>query len=799
MEQTSERHIEEILSKLTLKQKARLCQGLDAWNTFPIEQAGVPKILMTDGPHGLRKQLDESNALLTASEKATCFPTASATACSFDTDLLKRIGTAIGEEAREQGVSLVLGPGVNIQRSPLCGRNFEYFSEDPLLSGEMGAALAQGIQSTGTGSCVKHYTANNREYFRMIENSVVDSRALNEIYLKPFKIVIKKARPYAVMSSYNRINGEYTGESKHMITEILRGEFGHDGIVVSDWGAVCSRVNGIKAGMDLEMPYSGKESTNKILRAISDGEIDEEDLNKCVRRMLKFIFKCQSNKKLPYECDMEAHHKLAREAAVKSAVLLKNDDNTLPLNKGERIALIGAFAQNPRYQGEGSSKINPADLESVLGEFAEYGITFEFAKGYNADSSEPDVYLENQAEEAAAKTGTAVIFVGLPDTWEVEGVDRDTLNIPKNQNDLISKVAKAARKTIVVLMGGSPVSMPWLKDADAVLNMHLGGEAVASAVCELLLGIANPSGKCAQTYPLTLSDAPASNFFDDNPYNCEYRESIYAGYRYYVAANKKTLFPFGFGLTYTRFEFKDFSVVKDENGDVAVSFSVTNAGGRAGCETPQIYLESPATKERKLAAFAKCEMQPGKTKRVELKISGEEFDFYNISEERWQRENKKVLIGNSCVDIFYEKQVEFEGTKTPPVYEIARDAHWSTLNYYALFDKIPLSPAPSKPYGMNATLTDIDSTKMGKAINNMVRGFVDKNFNPENNATNIALHHAIKENPFRALVSLSGGAFSYDMAAAALKTANGNPVVGILQFIAAVIKSTLKLDKERNK
>jgi len=612
------RDIDTIISKLTLRQKARLCQGLDAWNTYPVDKLGIPKIMMTDGPHGLRKQFNEKSAILASSVPATCFPTASATACSFDRNLLYDVGRAIGEEARDQDVSLVLGPGINIKRSPLCGRNFEYFSEDPLLSGEMGAAMVLGIQSTGAGACVKHFAANNREYFRMVANSIIDDRALNEIYLSGFKTVIEKAGPFAVMSSYNRMNSNYCGEDRGLLQGILREEMGFSGIVVSDWGAANDRVESIDAGMDLEMPYSGTENTDKIVLAVKNGKLDESRLDDCVHHLLEFVLKCEHNKSLPYNCDFNKHHELARRAAAESAVLLKNGDGILPLSPKQKIALIGGFVQKPRYQGAGSSVINPIHLENISEQFIRYGMDFEYEPGYDFKNLSPDEALIGQAVSTAEELGVAVIFAGLPSVWEIEGIDREGLSMPESHNELIKRVSEVA-KTVVVLMGGGPVEMPWLQNVDAVLQFHLGGQAVASAIAEILRGIKNPSGRLAETYPLSISDTPSYNFFSDDNYNAEYRESIYVGYRYFDAIDRDVLFPFGYGLSYTTFSYSGFDIKKDiNNAGVNIRFSIKNTGGRKGAEIPQVYLMSITCKDKKLVAFEKVFLKPGEEKTVEF-------------------------------------------------------------------------------------------------------------------------------------------------------------------------------------
>ena len=566
--------VKDILDSLSLQQKAELLAGMNGWQTCCFEDAGLPSITMTDGPHGLRRLPDLHSTGLEESIPATCFPPASTLACSYDPALIEAVGRAVGEEAHDQDVQLVLGPGINIKRSPLCGRNFEYYSEDPLVSGTLSAALIRGIQSTGTGACLKHFAANNREYFRMVANSIVDERALHEIYLRGFEIAVKEGRPYAVMSAYNLLNNQYCGETVGLVAGILRGEWGFDGIVVSDWGACCDRIQGVRAGLDLQMPYAGPTYAEDIRRTAEAGSLSMADLDACAERIVRFVERCEQGKAEPCTCSYPEHHDVARRAARESTVLLKNS-GLLPLPENEKIALIGEFAVEPRYQGAGSSRINPKDLENAFDVFPEYGLPFEYAPGYSLD---PHVSGAAQRREEAVRLakrlGTAVILAGLPLTQEYEGVDRENLAMPQEQVELIEAVSKVAR-TVVVLCCGAPVVMPWLDGVEAVLHCYLGGEAGASAAAELLVGRANPCGHLAETYPLKLEDTPAYRFFRDAKHNVEYRESTYVGYRFYEAAGKDVLFPFGYGLSYTTFAWSGFTV-SEKDGRMTASLTVKN-------------------------------------------------------------------------------------------------------------------------------------------------------------------------------------------------------------------------------
>lgn len=790
--------INKCLQGLTIEQKARLCMGKDAWNTYPIEEENIPNIMMADGPNGLRKQYDEKTASFEEAMPATCFPTSATTACSWDRDLLHEVGRAIGEEAREKNVDMVLGPGINIKRSPLCGRNFEYFSEDPVLAGELGAAIINGTQSTGAGASLKHFAANNREYFRMVSNSVVDERALREIYLEGFEIAVKKGAPYSVMSAYNMLNADYCGEKPMLIEDILRGEWGFDGIVVSDWGAAYNRRCGIVAGMDLEMPYSGAEHTEQLVKAVADGRLDERTLDECVIRMLRFIFKCEENRSRANVCDYKAHHDLARRAAAKSAVLLKNDGNLLPLKKDAKIALIGEFAEKPRYQGAGSSMINPMNLETAIEQFKNYGINYTYAKGFFIQSDQTDEQLAAEAMKAAQAADIAVIMAGLPPGYEMEGVDRTHLDIPQNQNDLIARIAQI-KPTVVVLSCGAPILMPWADQVSGILHCYLGGEAGASALAELLTGIANPSGKLAESYPLALKDTPCYHFFDDDRHNVEYRESIYVGYRYYEAANKKVRFPFGFGLSYTRFDYSNLRVSKSEIGrgdEISVRADIRNIGDRDGEEIVQCYVQEKSSPFKKLRAFEKISLKPNECKTVTFTLRERDFSFY---QDGWRLQSDSVVsVGSSSDCLPLSAEIAVTGGKPSPVYPLSTNGHWDSVTFYNQFERIPIVSLKSRPFTLNATLTDLDTVAIGRVIHRFARSYVQKNINPGNYLTQDIIMNMLEENPIRALVSMSGGLFTFHMARAVLLLVNGQFIAGIAALFSA-IRGMKKAQKEEEK
>ena len=597
-------NIEEILNHLSLEEKASLCSGADSWHTEAIERTGLPAVMLSDGPHGLRKQ-DETTYQIGPDEsiKAVCFPTASAMACSFDRELIYKAGAALGEECQSEDINVLLGPGINMKRSPLCGRNFEYYSEDPYLAGELGAAFVNGVQSQGAGTSLKHFAANNQEWRRMSISSEMDERTLREIYLAAFEKVVKKAQPWTIMCSYNRINGTYSCENNWLLNKVLRDEWGFKGLVMTDWGAMNNRIEAIKAGLDLEMPSSHGETDKLLVAAVKDGSLPEEVLDKAVRRVLELADKSVTNKKQT-TYNKEEHHRLAKNTAVNSAVLLKNN-GILPLSGNEKIAVIGKFADIPRIQGGGSSHINCFKTESAL-EALGNQYNYTYSQGYNTDKDETDKILLDKAVKNAADADVAVIFAGLPDSFESEGFDRTHLDMPECQNHLIEEIYKVQKNIVVVLHNGSPVLMPWLGKAGAVLEMYLAGQASGAAAADLLFGKANPSGKLAETFPLRLEDNPSYLDFPGSRDKVHYSEGIFIGYRYYDKRNMDVLFPFGHGLSYTTFRYSNISIEKDgviTNGNpltlnacdtdkIKVYVDITNTGNMAGAEIVQLYVKN---------------------------------------------------------------------------------------------------------------------------------------------------------------------------------------------------------------
>ena len=667
-----------LIAQMTLEEKAQLCSGSDFWHSQGIERLEIPAVMLTDGPCGLRKQAGASDHLgLNDSVTAISYPTGSCIACSFDRELLKESGEALGEECQAEDVAVLLGPAVNIKRSPLCGRNFEYFSEDPYLSGELAAAYIEGVQSKNVGTSLKHFAANSQEYRRMTSDSVVDERTLREIYLPAFETAVKRGQPWTVMCSYNRLNGEYLSENHRLLTEILRDEWGFEGLVVSDWGAVSDRPRGVAAGMDLEMPGDGRENTQKIIAAVENGSLSEEALDRAVERILKMVYQYVEHRKPNQEFRYERDHEKARKIAAESMVLLKND-GVLPLDKKQKVAFLGAFAKTPRFQGGGSSHVKSYRVTGALE--AAKGLQVSYAPGYPLDRMEPDEQLLKEAAALAKEAQCAVLFVGITDAMESEGFDRRDLKMPPCQQKLIEEVSKVQPNTVVVVHCGAPVEMPWLDSVKAVLYDYLGGEAVGEAVADLLFGDKNPCGKLAETFPLRLEDNPSYLYYFGEKDRVEYREGIFVGYRYYDKKQMPVLFPFGHGLSYTSFAYSGLklsrSAMKDTD-ELTVSLKVKNTGSRPGKEIVQLYVKDEESvvlrPEKELKGFEKVELAPGEEKEVSFTLGKRAFAFYDIALKDWRVESGafSILIGKSSRDIQLCGTVQVESTtEVKPVYTI---------------------------------------------------------------------------------------------------------------------------------
>ncbi len=668
--------VKRLVSQMTLEEKASLCSGLDFWHTKPVERLGIPSVMMSDGPHGLRKQSESADHLaVNESIKAVCFPAGCATAASFDRALLTTLGEGIGDACQAERLSVVLGPAVNIKRSPLCGRNFEYFSEDPYLAGEIAAAHIKGVQSRNVGTSLKHYAANSQEHRRMSSSSEVDERTLREIYLAAFETPVRQEKPWTVMCSYNKINGTFASENHLLMTDILRNEWGFDGYVVTDWGAVADRVKGLAAGVDLEMPASGGVNDKKIVDAVRAGELDEKLLDLAVERILTMNYRYLESAKPETEWDKEAQHALSARLSEECMVLLKNTDEILPLKSGDSVAFIGEFAQKPRFQGGGSSHINCFQTTSSV-EAASGIPNIAYAKGFDIDKDETTDALIEEAVLLAKTSKVAVVFAGLPDAYESEGYDRTHMRLPDCQNRLIQAVAQANPNTVVVLHNGSPVEMPWVNEVKGILEAYLGGQAVGIATVRVLFGEANPCGKLPETFPNKLEDNPSYLFYGGEKDIAEYREGVFVGYRYYDKKKMDVLFPFGFGLSYTTFKYANLRVDKDEMNDtdcMRVSVDVTNTGKVFGKEIVQLYVadkvSTPIRPEKELKGFEKVALLPGETKTVRFTLNKRAFAYWNVELHDWHVESGEfdILIGKSSQNIVLKKTVTVHSTVKLPV------------------------------------------------------------------------------------------------------------------------------------
>lgn len=686
--------VKKLVNELTLEEKASLCSGADFWHTKAIDRLNIPAAMVSDGPHGIRKQESLADHMGVAeSIKAIGFPTASAMACSFDRDLLHKVGDALGEECVAEDLAVLLGPGINMKRSPICGRNFEYYSEDPVVAGELGAAFVNGVQEHGVGTSLKHFAANNQEWRRMSISAEIDERTLREIYLAAFETVVKKAQPWTIMCSYNRINGVYSCENDWLLNKVLRDEWGFKGLVMTDWGAMDERVPSLKAGLDLEMPDCHGETDKLIVKAVQSGELEESVLDTAVERILTMVDKYLTARKdidpasmvhpLPSSVergyDVAAHHALARTTAEQSAVLLKNED-ILPLQKDKKIAFIGEFAKVPRIQGGGSSHINNTSIESAL-DVA--GDSVSYAQGFHIDEETTDETLLQEAITLAKESDVAVIFAGLPDSFESEGFDRTHLNMPANQNELIARISEVQPNVVVVLHSGSPIAMPWLDKVAGVLQMYLAGQASGGAAVNLLFGDATPCGKLAETFPLHLEDNPSYLNFPGNREKVCYQEGVFIGYRYYDKKRMDVLFPFGYGLSYTDFTYSNMKVtvngknatdvdVIKETDEIVVSADITNTGNCDGAEIVQLYIKNPIVyeirPEKELRDFAKVFLKAGETKTVTFTLNARAFSYYETRIHDWYAESGdyEILLASSSRDIRLQDTVSITGSKKIP-------------------------------------------------------------------------------------------------------------------------------------
>ena len=788
-----------LLKELTLEEKCALLSGAETFKTRGMPKHGIPQIWLSDGPHGLRKQAGESDHLgLNPSVPATCFPTASAVANSWDAALGEEIGAALGEEAAAQEVSVLLGPGLNMKRNPLCGRSFEYFSEDPYLAGKLAAGYIRGIQSKGVAACPKHFAVNSQETRRMASDSIVDERTLREIYLTGFEIAVKEGHPRSIMSSYNLVNGTYANENKHLLMEILRGEWGFDGAVITDWGGSNDHALGVKNGSTLEMPAPGGDSVRELLAAVESGKISESDIDARLSELLPLVFDTKAAlDAAPREFDAAAHHALARRAAEESLVLLKNEGSLLPLAAGSKVAVIGDFAKNPRYQGAGSSMVNSTQVDVLLDKLIDSELNvIGYQQGFDRHGK-PDAALQKSACELATRADTVILCMGLDEIAESEGLDRSNLRLAQNQVDLLQAVAAVNPKIVVVLYSGSVVETPWLDNCQALLYAALGGQAGAGAVADALTGKVNPCGKLAETWPLAYADIPSAADFATRRKTVEYREGLYIGYRYFTTAEKAVRFPFGYGMSYTTFAYSDLAA--DEQG---VSLTVTNTGSVAGTEIVQLYVAKkngelfrPA---KELKGFARVTLAPGEKQRITIMLDDKAFRFWNVQSNRWEIEGGEyeLLVGASVEDIRLCEKISVHGTATVHPYE-DRDLDC----YYkgdvlsvsdADFEKLLGHPIPNgkTKIDRNLTLGELNHARspLGWLVWLVLTILLDVSYKRGKPDLNVLFQYNM---PLRALAKMTNGAISMGMVDGIVMELQGFWIMGLVRVIYEAIKNVV--------
>ena len=788
-----------LLKKLTLEEKCALLSGAETFKTRGMPQHGIPQIWLSDGPHGLRKQAGESDHLgLNPSVPATCFPTASAVANSWDAALGEEIGAALGEEAAAQEVSVVLGPGLNMKRNPLCGRSFEYFSEDPYLAGKLAAGYIRGIQSKGVAACPKHFAVNSQETRRMASDSIVDERTLREIYLTGFEIAVKEGHPRSIMSSYNLVNGTYANENKHLLMEILRGEWGFDGAVITDWGGSNDHALGVKSGSTLEMPAPGGDSVRELLAAVESGKISESDIDARLSELLPLVFDTKAAlDAAPREFDAAAHHALARRAAAESLVLLKNEGSLLPLAAGSKVAVIGDFAKNPRYQGAGSSMVNSTQVDVLLDKLIDSELNvIGYQQGFDRHGK-PDAALQKSACELATQADTVILCMGLDEIAESEGLDRSNLRLAQNQVDLLQAVAAVNPKIVVVLYSGSVVETPWLDNCQALLYAALGGQAGAGAVADALTGKVNPCGKLAETWPLAYADVPSAADFATRRKTVEYREGLYIGYRYFTTAEKAVRFPFGYGMSYTTFAYSDMAA--DEQG---VSLTVTNTGSVAGTEIVQLYVAKKNSElfrpAKELKGFARVTLAPGEKQRITIMLDDKAFRFWNVKANRWEIEGGEyeLLVGASVEDIRLCEKISVHGTATVHPYEdVDLDCYYkgNVLSVSdADFEKLLGHPIPNgkTKIDRNLTLGELNHARspLGWLVWLVLTILLDVSYKRGKPDLNILFQYNM---PLRALAKMTNGAISMGMVDGIVMELQGFWILGLVRVIYEAIKNVV--------
>ncbi len=799
-----------LIDSMTLEEKVSLLSGFDFWQTKPMKRLEVPSMFLADGPHGIRKQAGAADQLgLNASVPATCFPTAATMANSWDTMLGEELGRMLGEEAVEQGVNVLLGPGLNIKRSPLCGRNFEYFSEDPYLAGKMAASYVRGIQSKGIAACPKHFAANNQELLRIASDSVVDLRTLHEIYLTGFEIVVREANPKSIMSAYNKVNGIYANENKYLLQKVLREDWGFEGFVVSDWGGSNDHVAGVEAGSHLEMPTTGTDSDRELVAAVEKGHLSMEQLDQRVDEFLTVLYEVtKATKEAKGEFDIEGHHKFARKAAEESIVLLKNENGILPLKASTRVALIGEFAMNPRYQGAGSSVVNCTRLDSIKNCIWKTGLEIEgYEPGYIRTGAK-DEQLISAACELAKKAEVVLLYIGLDEISESEGLDRKHMKLPQNQLDLIEALSKLDTRIVAVLSSGSAIEMPWINHCEAVIHGYLSGQAGAEAMLRALTGEVNPSGKLSESYPLSYEQVSSHKYYPGYERTAEYREGLYIGYRYYDTAELPVLFPFGYGLSYTSFAYSDLKVTAQE-----ATFTITNTGSREGKEVAQLYVRPMEPKVfrpiKELKGFCKIKLAPGESRRVSISLDDKSFRYFNVKTNRFEVETGKyeIIIGASSRDIRLKDTLQVQGTEAVspydpvdfPSYYSGKVTNVSDQEFERLLGR-PIPEAKwntSLPLEKNDAISQLFYAKSGLArlVYKVLTGMKNRSEAKGKPDLNILF---IYNMPFRGIAKMTGGAINMDMVEGILKIVNGHFLQGLSHVIGARIRLS-KANKETKK
>ena len=787
----------DIIKSLSLEQKCALLSGGTVFTTRALPGKGIPAITLSDGPNGVRKQAGAADHLgLNPSVPATCFPTSATVANSWDPALGEAVGAAMGEEAAAQGVSVLLGPGLNIKRSPLCGRNFEYFSEDPYLAGKMAAAYVRGIQKNGIAACPKHFAVNSQELRRMASDSIVDERTLREIYLTGFEMVVKEAQPKTIMSAYNLINGTYANENAHLLMDILRRDWGFDGAVVTDWGGSNDHALGVKNGSTLEMPAPGGDAVRELMKAVQTGKITEADVDARLEELLELVFTTKAAvDAAPGKFDADAHHALARRAAAQSIVLLKNETGLLPLAKGEKVAVIGDFAQTPRYQGAGSSAVNSIKVDSFLDCLAESGLnSIGYAKGFDRQGK-PDEALKAEAVLLAKNANVVLLCMGLDEIKESEGIDRADMKLAENQLELLAAVAAANPNVVVLLSAGSSLESDWVKDCKALVYGCLGGQAGAGALVEVLTGAQNPCGKLAETWARSYADTPArENFGGDGP-TVEYREGLYVGYRYYDTAGVPTAFPFGYGLSYTSFAYSDLKA--DETG---VTLTVTNTGSCAGAEVVQLYVAKPDAKVfrpvKELKGFTKVQLEAGESKTVTIALDDKAFRYWNVATDRWEVEggSYQLLVGASSADIRLTAAVTVAGTGAPDPYAGKNLEHYRTAQVQnvpdAEFEALLGHAIPENKVRIdrNMTLGEMGHGRspIGWLAAAVLGALLRRSIKKGKPDLNILFQYNM---PLRALAKMTNGAISMGMVDGIVMELQGFWIIGLVRVIVEAVKN----------